>query len=754
MAKYASFLAALSLVAPLALMATASPAAGPEKGAALEAAFDAQVSAKDQLEWLKRMAAEPNHVGSAHNKANAEASLALFKSWGWDAKIETFQVLYPTPLTTVVQMITPAGATPTITPLGGQEPTIAEDPSSAAIANALVPYVAYQGDGDVTAELVYVNYGLPADYEALARRGISVKGKIVLARYGGGWRGLKPKLAQEQGAIGCLIYSDPQQDGYAVGDPYPKGGARPAAGIQRGSVVDLVVAPGDPLTPGIGATKNAVRLTRETATTIMKIPTLPISYGDATKLLSQLGGRRAPASFRGALPLTYHLGGTEAVKVQLVVKSAWTLKPIYNVIATLKGAKYPDQWIVRGNHHDGWVFGAQDPLSGTVAMLSEAKALGGLLKTGWRPDRTIVYASWDGEEPGLLGSTEWVETHAAELKAKALIYINTDSNGRGYLNAQGSHDYQHLVSQVGRDVIDPQTGKSVLERVQKVIRTDAFGGGSAPADLLAGAESGGDLQMGPLGSGSDYSAFLQHLGLPSLNIGYGGEDQGDGVYHSIYDSYHHMTTFDDPGLIYGAVLSKTVGRLVLRMADADTPPQRFGDFATTVAGYLGEVKKLATDRRASDEKRAKLIADGAFALASDPLDPVGPPPEVVMTPVMDLGVMDAAVERLEKSAAAYDAAYAAKGAALAPAVRAKLNAMLADIDQLLIDDRGLPGRPWFRNMIYAPGRFTGYGAKTLPGVREAIEERRFDDAVEYAKRTAAVIDAYAARLDAARKLID
>lgn len=754
MAKYASFLAAVSLVAPIALMETASPAAGPKKGSALEAAFDSQVSAQDQLEWLKRMAAEPNHVGSAHNKANAEASLALFKSWGWDARIETFQVLYPTPLTTLIELITPVGAALTTTPLGGQEPTISEDPSSAVIANALIPYVAYQGDGDVTAEVVYVNYGLPADYEALARRGISVKGKIVLARYGGGWRGLKPKLAQEQGAIGCLIYSDPAQDGYAIGDVYPKGGARPSTGVQRGSVVDLVVAPGDPLTPGIGATKNAVRLKRENATTIMKIPTLPISYGDATKLLSQMGGRKAPASFRGALPLTYHLGGTDAVSVHLVVKSAWTLKPIYNVIATLKGAKYPDQWIVRGNHHDGWVFGAQDPLSGSVAMLSEAKALGGLLKTGWQPDRTIVYASWDGEEPGLLGSTEWVETHAAELKAKALIYINTDSNGRGFLGAQGSHDYQHLVSEVGRDVIDPQTGKPVLERLLKGLRADAFGGASPPADLLASAEAGGDLHMGPLGSGSDYSAFLQHLGLPSLNIGYGGEDQGDGVYHSIYDSYHHMTRFDDPGLVYGTVLSKTVGRLVLRMADADTPPQRFSDFATTIAGYLGEVKKLAADRRASDEKRKKLIEGGAFDLASDPLDPVGRPPAIVPTPAIDLAVLEVAVERLTKNAAAYDAAYAAKGGTLTPATRNKLNAMLATIDQLLIDDRGLPGRPWFRNLIYAPGRFTGYGAKTLPGVREAIEERRFDDAVEYAKRTAAVIDAYAARLEAARALID
>lgn len=745
MARHAMLLAAISGLA----LATAAPAAGPKSGRALEAAFDAQISASDQIEWLKRMAAEPNQVGSPHNKANAEATLALFKSWGWDAHIETFQVLYPTPIATTIEMITPNAIK-----LGGQEPTIAEDDTSGNLANALPPYVAYQGDGDVTADLVYVNYGLPEDYEALERRGISVKGKIVITRYGGGWRGLKPKLAQEHGAIGCLIYSDPAQDGYVAGDTYPKGGTRPPTGVQRGSVVDLVVAPGDPLTPGIGATEGAKRLTRETAPTVLKIPALPISYGDATKLLSQLGGRKAPANFRGGLPLTYHLGGDGGVKVHLAVKSDWTLKPLYDVIATLKGAKYPDQWIVRGNHHDAWVFGAQDPLSGNVAMLSEAKALGALLKTGWRPDRTIVYASWDGEEPGLIGSTEWAETHAAELKAKALIYINTDGSGRGFLGALGSHDYQHLVSSVAADVIDPQTGRSVLERLQKGIRADAFAGGNLPADLLAGAEAGGDLVMGPLGSGSDYSAFLQHLGLPALNISFGGEDQGDGVYHSIYDSYHHFTTFDDPGLVYGTVLSKTVGRLVLRIAEADTPPQRFGDFANAVSGYLAEVKKLATDRRVADEKRSKLIADGAFGLASDPLDPIAAPPPVVPTPYIELAVLENAVARLKASAMAYDAAYAAKGAGLVPATRQKLNALLADIDQLLVDDKGLPGRPWFRNLIYAPGRFTGYGAKTLPGVREAIEERRFDDAATYAVRTAAVINAYATRLDSARALIE
>ncbi len=744
MTKHWTLLAAISTIA----LAGSAVAAGPQSQKALEAAFDARISAQDQLDWLKRMSSAPNHVGSAHNKANAEASLALFKSWGWDARIETFQVLYPTPITTTVEMVSPQQIK-----LGGQEPALAEDDTSGNTADALPPYVAFQGDGDVTADLVYVNFGMPDDYEALARRGIDVKGKIVIARYGGGWRGLKPKLAQDHGAAGCIIYSDPAEDGYGQGDPYPRGGARPPQSVQRGSVVDMAINPGDPLTPGIGATADAQRLTRETAPTILKIPTLPMSYADATKLLSQLGGRRAPASFRGGLPFAYHLGGNGGVKVHLAVKSDWSLKPVYNVIAMIKGAKYPDQWVVRGNHHDGWVFGAADPLSGNVAMLSEAKALGGLLKTGWRPDRTIVYASWDAEEPGLIGSTEWAEQHAAELKAKALIYINTDGNGRGFLGVQGSHDYQHLVNSVAEDVTDPQTGKSVAERLRASIIAGAYDHERTSPEALAAAEKGGDVPIGPLGSGSDYSGFLQHLGLASLNLGYGGEDESGGVYHSIYDSYHHMTTFDDPGLVYGAVLSKTVGRLVLRIADSDTPPQRFGDFASTVAGYLGEVKKLAADRRAEDEKRLKLTEAGAFKSSTDPKDPVGPPTAVAMTPHIEFAALEDAVDQLKKSATAYDAAYAKRGAALSPAARGKLNTMLADIDQLLVDAKGLPGRPWFVNMVYAPGRFTGYGAKTLPGVREAIEERRFDDANAYAGRIAAVLAAYAGRLDAARALL-
>jgi N-acetylated-alpha-linked acidic dipeptidase len=523
--------------------------------------------------------------------------------------------------------------------------------------------------------------------------------------------------------------------------------------VQRGSVADMTTYPGDPGTPGYGSVKGAKRIDRKDAVTIMKIPTLPISYGDAMKIFAQLKGPIVPDNFRGALPITYRTGGDGSVKLHLQVESDWSLKPVYNVIAMLKGKDRPDEWVVRGNHHDGWVFGAADPLSGEVAMLSEAKALGQLAKAGWRPSRTIVYASWDAEEPMLLGSTEWVETHEAELKAKAIIYINTDGNGRGFLGAEGSHQYSHLVNQVAADVKDPQTGVSVLERARAKLRADAFDGGRVDADELKAAEAGGDLPMGALGSGSDYSSFLQHAGVPSLNLGFGGEGESAGSYHSIYDSYDHFVRFDDPGLAYGAALSKTVGRVVLRIADADTPPLRFGDLAATVHTYLGEVKALIDSRRKQDEKRAGLLSGNAFALASDPLAHVAAPLAEAPTPIIELAALENAVARLEASAKAYDAAYAVKGAGLAAATRGRLNAALLGIDQALLIPEGLPGRNWYRHALYAPGRFTGYGAKTLPGVREAVEERRFADANVYAGRTAAAIERLAAKLDAARAII-
>lgn len=732
-------------VACLGLAPAALAQGAPADPRTVESAYDAAISSADQLGWLKSMSAAPNHVGSPHNRANAEAILALFKGWGWDARIETFEVLYPTPVSTTLELVAPARVR-----LGGQEPRVAEDPSSANLAGALPPYVAYAADGDVTAPVVYANFGMPEDYEALAARGISVKGKIVLTRYGGGWRGLKPKLAQEHGAVGCLIYSDPADDGYAEHDPFPRGGARPEAGVQRGSVQDMTLYPGDPLTPGVGATAGAKRITREAATNILKIPTLPISWGDALRIMTRLDGPLATGKARGAMPLAYHWGGSDAVKVHLAVKSDWSMKTLHDVIAVLPGATRPDEWVVRGNHHDGWVFGASDPLTGHSVMLSEAKAIGALARSGWRPARTIVYASWDGEEAGLLGSTEWAEAHADELQRKAVVYINSDGNARGFLSASGSHDLQHFVNQAARDVIDPQTGVPVIERQRARVRAEAFAGTARADDApaLEAARAGGDMPIGPLGSGSDYSTFLQHLGIASLNIGFGGEGAGAGSYHSAYDSFYHVTHFDDPGLVYGAALAKVTGRLVLRAADDARAPWRYGDFATTIQRYIGEVKKLAADQREKDRLLGTLTGDGVFRLASNPEDPTAAPAAKPMTPLIDLLALEDAADRLTRSARAADAMLD-RLSALPADRRAKVLGLLRDIDQTLLDPAGLPGRPWYKNLVYAPGTLTGYGAKTLPGVREGIEQRRFDDAAAYVARTAAVLQAYAARLDAA-----
>ncbi|MEI6485378.1 MAG: transferrin receptor-like dimerization domain-containing protein [Sphingomonadales bacterium] len=727
----------------LGTAATAQPMAMADKAATLDAA----VSSSEQMAWLKQLTAAPNHVDAPHNRQNAETIAGLFRQWGWQVKMAEYQVLYPTPISTALDLVGPVAKK-----LGGQEPGIKEDATSNKLAGALPPYVAYQGDGDVTAPVVYVNYGLPADYEALARRGISVKGKIVIARYGGGWRGLKPKLAQEQGAIGCLIYSDPQQDGYGSADTYPNGGGRPPAGVQRGSVVDMTTYPGDPLTPGIGATKDAKRLTRETAVTVLKIPTLPISYADATQILSRLKGAPVPPDWRGGLPFHYRFGGSADVKVHLAVKSNWGLKTVRDVIAMLPGSSKADEWVVRGNHYDGWVFGAADPLSGEVAMLSEAKGLGALWKAGWRPQRSIVYASWDGEEPGLLGSTEWVEDNLAELKQKAVIYINSDGNGRGFLGVDGSQQFTGLVSTVAAEVKDPQTGVPVLDRWRAAMRAGAFEGRRIDADALAAAEKGGDMPLDALGSGSDYTAFLHHAGVPSLNVGFGGEGESAGSYHSIYDSYDHFVRWDDPGLAYGAALSKLTGRLVLNLADADVLPLRFGPLAGAARFYLTEIRGLIDSRRREDMRRAGLSAD-LYKLASDPRDPIAPPVAKAATPMIELAALDNAIARLEAAAKAYDAAIAARGAALTDAQKAALNARLKGIDQALLSPSGLPFRPWFKNVLYAPGRFTGYGAKTLPGLREAVEERRFDDANQQAAIAATAFNDYAARLEAAAAVL-
>ncbi|OOG39529.1 folate hydrolase [Rhodanobacter sp. C06] len=744
----------LTFTAAAALPADPSPAGGmlgfTADGAAqqrtLEQRFDALLDPADQRAWLKQMSSAPNQVGTPHDKANAEFMLAKFRAWGWDAHIETFDVLYPTPKKVALELLGPKPYTAKLS-----EPAVPGDATSAIRDGTLPPYNVYGADGDVTAPLVYVNHGMPDDYKALARRGIAVKGKIVIVRYGGGWRGLKPKLAQEHGAVGCLIYSDPRDDGYYQGDAWPEGGWRPADGVQRGSVADMQVYPGDPTTPGYGSVPGAKHLALKDAKTLMKIPVLPISYADATPLLQSLGGPVAPADWRGALPFTYHIGPGTA-KAHLVVESNWDRKPVYDVIAMLKGATEPDQWIIRGNHHDGWMFGAWDPLAGNVALLAEAKAIGTLVKQGWRPQRTLVYASWDGEEPGLLGSTEWAETHAKELQAKAVLYVNSDTNGRGFLDAGGSHSLQHLVNQVAAGVTDPETHVSVQQRLRArmLVAGAAKGANAETKEDAKLAAAGGDLPIAALGSGSDYSAVLEHLGIASLDLGFSGEDDDGGIYHSRYDSFDHYVRFGDPTFAYGVALSKVAGHIVLRAADARVLPLRFGDFSATLDRYVDQLHKLVADTRKATAEQHRLLDQHAFALTSDPTRPVAPPERDSDVPAIDLAPLDRAAKQLKQSAQAYEAAYHARAAAgldLGDTQRTALNALMGRMEQSLTNPDGLPGRTWFKHMIYAPGMLTGYDVKTVPGVREALEARRWDEADRYAVVTAKVLYGYRAQLD-------
>jgi N-acetylated-alpha-linked acidic dipeptidase len=710
----------------------------------LEQRFDADLSAAELRAWMQQMSSAPNHVGSAHDKANAEFQLAKFREWGWDASIETFSVLYPTPREVSVELIAPTHFKARLS-----EPPIAGDSTSTQTKDELPPYNVYGADGDVTAELIYVNQGMPDDYKELERAGLSVKGRIVLTRYGGGWRGLKPKLAYEHGAVGCLIYSDPRDDGYGAGDTYPKGGFRPPDAVQRGSVQDLTLYSGDPLTPGVGAVPGAKRLALKDARTLLKIPVLPISYADAEPLLLALGGRVAPAAWRGGLPMTYHVGPGPA-QVHMKVLSDWSQKPIYDVVAKIKGSDEPDRWIIRGNHHDGWVFGAMDPLAGQVALMAEAKSIGSLMKEGWRPRRTLVYNSWDGEEPGLLGSTEWAEQHAAELKVKAVMYVNSDTNGRGFLQAEGSHALQHFLSEVARDVKDPETGASVLTRALAHRRVSAYDS-AGQVDSAARTGANGDLALGALGSGSDYTPFLQHLGINSVNLGFEGESQY-GVYHSAYDSFDHYRRFVDPSFEYGVALAKVAGRIMLRASQAELIPAREGDFAASVSGYDDELHKLADGMRSKTRELAKLQDDESYKLTTNPDYPRAPPPRVADVPYLNFAELDNAVAKLEQSAMAFDKEYARLGAAndaAGSAERERVNSTLAILEQNLTDSHGLPGREWYQHMIYAPGLHTGYGVKTLPGIREAIEERRWEEANQYIGVVSRALNNYSARMDRA-----
>jgi N-acetylated-alpha-linked acidic dipeptidase len=690
-----------------------------------EARFDSSINRRSIGNTLRELSAKPHHLGSPGSREVAEKILQRFREYGFDAHIETYQVLFPTPKKRVLEM-----TAPTVYRAVLKEPALKEDASSGQ-EGQLPTYNAYSHDGNVTAPLVFVNYGLPEDYETLAKMGIDVKGRIVIAKYGMSWRGIKPKVAQEHGAVGCIIYSDPKGDGYFEGDVYPKGPYKNEYGVQRGSVMDMPIYPGDPLTPGIAATANAKRIASpDEAPNLLKIPVLPISYHDAIPLLEALAGPVAPESWRGALPFTYHVGPGKAV-VHLELAFDWKLVPCYDVIAKLQGSDFPDEWVIRGNHHDAWVNGAHDPCSGQASLLAEAEAVGRLVKSGWKPRRTIVYCAWDGEEPALLGSTEWAEDHGAELKQHAVLYINSDMNGRGFLSAGGSQALEGLVNEVAAGITDPQMQVSVLERWKAYQVAHAAGPQQARLEMERKT-----MPLNALGSGSDYSPFLQHLGVPCLDIGYGGEDEG-GEYHSIYDSYDFFTRFDDPGFYYAATLAKTVGHLTLRMANADMLPFDFSTLFSKIKTWSEELQALISRLRETAAVEDDVLKAGYLKLAADTAKPFFPPGPKEKVPFIDFSPLLNALPVLDKAIAHTHEAW--QQAKSDPGKQDALNQRLYRAEQQLLLENGLPGRPWYQHALYAPGLYTGYGVKTMPGIREAIEQRQFAQAETEIRRAAAAL---------------
>ena len=702
----------------------------------LEAQFDAVLNPQNLDDWMKHMSSKPHHVGSPWSKQNAEFIAEKFESWGFETEIETFDVLMPFPIIRKLEMVGPNKVS-----LQLKEPAFDEDATSGITKDLLPGFNAFSADGDVTAELVYVNYGIPADYEELERLGIKVEGKIILARYGGSWRGIKPKVAREKGAIGCILYSDPKDDGYFQGDVYPDGPYRMEHGLQRGSVLDMPLYPGDPLTPGYGAKPDVERLAIEDAPTIMKIPVMPISYADALPLLKALEGPVAPASWRGALPATYHIG-PGPIKVHLQLKFDWGLRRAYNPVAKLKGSVYPDEWIMRGNHHDGWAQGAADPISGMVSLMEEARAIGELVKTGWRPKRTLVYAGWDAEEPGLLGSTEWVEYHLDEIQEKMVVYINTDGTGVGFMGVSGSHSLEKFVNEVASEVKDPVQDVTLKKRIRSRLRIS--GNKDAERD---------DLRIYPLGSGSDYTAFIHHAGVPALNIGFGGESSG-GSYHSIFDSYDHYKRFSDGDYIYGTTLAKVNGRLVLRLSEADILPFRFMNMAENIGTFIESNKKLAKTVAEKTKRRNRLLNEKAFTISANPKKTYLPPKRLDDVPEFDFTPLEAAHQRLKTSAMNYEKALSSmKKGSMSAEIKIQVNRLLKDVEQAMTREEGLPRRNWFKNMIYAPGYYTGYGVKTLPGIREGLEERKWDETHLFIGEVTRALDRASAKINAATEIL-
>ena len=666
----------------------------------LEEQFRAVPSAANAREELRRLTAEAHLAGSPEDYATAIYVRDQMRSFGLAADMREYQVLLPYPRTpSIVELIAPRHER-----LQVREDVVPEDPSSSS--KKIVPlFNGYGASGDITAPLVYVNYGLPNDYEDLRKAGVEVKGKIAIARYGNSFRGVKAKVAEDNGAIGLIIYSDPADDGFTQGEVYPKGPWRPESSAQRGSVQFLFIYPGDPLTPGLPAIPGTPRLKKEQALNLPHIPVQPISYGDAQHLLKPLRGPVRPKGFQGGLPFTYHAGGTNDVRVHLKTDIEFATKTIWDVITRVDGAVEKDRWVVLGNHRDAWVFGAVDPNSGTTAMLELGRGLGQLMKSGWKPDRSIILGSWDAEEQGLIGSTEWAEENAAELKEKAVAYLNMDVAVSGpNFGASSVPSMWKLIHSAAQEVKDPKTGKSIYEAWRDRARADA-------ADLELYDANGNERpaaapRIGALGSGSDYTPFLQHLGVPSLDMGFNGDY---GVYHSAYDSFYWMAHFGDPTFQYHVAAAQIWGTIALRLADAAGLPFDYTDYASQLREFVNETKRLAVRHKLADSFDAKSLLNAVDNFADE-----------------------AAKVDKRRHSEVLDAEKSSGGDAIARLRR--LNDALMQAERALIDDRGLHGRTWFKHQIYAPGFYTGYAALPLPDLRQAIEDGRAGDASEAAGR--------------------
>ena len=666
----------------------------------IEKSFQASPTAERARLDLWALTAEPRVAGTPEGFRAAQFVLEQFRMAGLDAEIVEYEVLLPMPREIKVDLVAPIerqGPTPEGGWLPGGKP---------ADARSVMGFNAYSPSGDVTAEVVYANYGVPEDYAELRNMGIDVAGKIVLVRYGKCFRGVKSYVAERHGAAGVLIYSDPAEDGYRQGDPYPKGPWRPATGVQRGSILYMTEYAGDPLTPGVAATKGAKRLALKNATTLPRIPTSPISYEDASPILENLGGPVAPRLWQGALPFTYHVG-PGASRVHLKLEMDFRTRPIWNVIARIPGSTHPDEWVVLGNHRDAWVYGAVDAASGTAPLLAVARGLGELIKKGWKPQRTIVLGSWDAEEFGLIGSTEWVEEHAEELSRKAVAYLNMDSGVSGaHFGASAVPSLGRLIREVTREVKDPATGRSVYAVWSREGAKVRRGSGIPYAVLnssVAADEPG--ARVGSLGSGSDYTPFLQHRGVPALDLSFGGPY---GVYHSIFDNFEWMQKFGDPQFTYSVAAAKIFGLLALRLSESDVLPFDFEEYGRALKIHVAELEKDLKESAA----RLRLEA------------------------------VDASVARFSQAAKALgmEIARATARGSLEPQQLREANRALMEVERAFLLEGGLPGRPWFRHAFYAPGVYTGYSAVIFPGVREAAQRKDWNAAGRELNRVREAID--------------